>query len=325
MSINIRFDYYNLKIDKQRKRQSEQGQKFFGKIELEDLCNWINDYYEKNQKNTFGEHGIEIYNYANGKKWIRWVNASFGDNKLKLLCSFNDKEVDPRLLADSQDNVLSQPIPNEDYAQRTLLHIVVSPKHGKICIQNITGLTKKHLKKFIIILIERVAPDDIWNAIDPVTEKEVSCKPCVELNFATTDKVLDIVNNGGLRGLVMTKQKPANSKFDKENHLTQQKTEITIRANPKNFVKQTKDTLIGWMNKIKKEKSQLDNPSISLLIEDPQTKSEVKHEILDDMIDGFSQKCFLNWGDRDENTHRDIANKIPTPIAQFYARMIENF
>ena len=322
MAINIRFDYYNLKIDKQRKRQLEQGQQFFGKIELVDLCNWINDYY---QANTFSEHGTEIYRYPKNKKWIRWVNASFDDNKLKLLCSFNDKEVDPRLLADNQDNVLSQPIPNEDYGQRTLLHIVISPEHGKICIQNITGLTKKHLKKFIIKLIELVAPDDIWNAIDPVTEKEVSCKPCVELSFATTDKVLDIVNNGGLRGLVITEQKPANSKFDKENHLTQQKTEVTIRTKPKSFVEQTKDTLIGWANKVKKEKSQLNNPSISLLITDPQTKSEVKHEILNGVIDGFSQKCFLNWGDRDENTHRDIANKIPTPIAQFYARMIGNF
>lgn len=264
---------------------------------------------------------------ATEKKWIKWVNADFDKNKdkLKLLFSFNDKEVDPRLLTDNQDNVLAQPIPNENYGQRTLLHIVISPKHGKICVQNISGFGKERLQKLIIKLLELVANDNIWTATDAVTEKDVLCKPCVEINFATNDTVLSIVNNGGLRGLVITERTIANSKFDKDNHLTQQNTEITIRANPESFIKNTKKTLIGWANKVAKQKSNASNPSISLLIKDPQTQSEVKHEILNGVIDGFSHKCFLNWKDRDEATHSGIGNKIPTPIAQFYAKMIENF
>ncbi|UZA10111.1 hypothetical protein [Moraxella bovis] len=326
MAINIRFDYFNIKLSKERKRKSEQGQQFFGDINLTDFCAWLHNYYiQKND--TFGEHGIEVISYSHRKKWIKWVNADFDKNKdkLKLLFSFNDKEVDPRLLTDNQDNVLAQPIPNENYGQRTLLHIVISPKHGKICVQNISGFGKERLQKLIIKLLELVANDNIWTATDPVTEKDVLCKPCVEINFATNDTVLSIVNNGGLRGLVITERTIANSKFDKDNHLTQQNTEITIRANPESFIRNTKKTLIGWANKVAKQKSNASNPSISLLIKDPQTQSEVKHEILNGVIDGFSHKCFLNWKDRDEATHSGIGNKTPTPIAQFYAKMIENF
>ncbi|AKG10858.1 hypothetical protein [Moraxella bovoculi] len=324
MATNIRFDYFNLKISKERQRKSNQGQQFFGNIDLTDFCVWLYDYHAQN---TFGKHGIEVVSYSHRKKWIKWVNADFDENKdkLRLLFSFNDKEVDPRLLTDNQDNVLAQPIPNENYGQRTLLHIVISPKHGKICVQNITGFGKEKLQKLIIKLVELVSPNDIWTATDSVTGKDVQCKPCVEINFSTTDAVLSIINNGGLRGLVISERKPANSKFDKDNGLTQQNTEITIRADPKSRVKQTKDTLIGWAKKITKEKSNLTNPNISLLIKDPQTQSEVKHEILNGVIDGFSHKCFLNWNDRSEDTHKGIANKIPTPIAQFYDTMTENF
>ncbi|UZA04101.1 hypothetical protein [Moraxella bovis] len=324
MAINIRFDYFNIKLSKERKRKSKQGQQYFGDINLSDFCTWLHDYCTQN---PLGEHGTEIFSYNYHKKWIKWVGADFDKDKdkMKLLFSFNDKEVDPRLLADSQDNVLAQPIPDESYGQRTLLHIVISPQHGKICVQNITGFGKEKLQKLIIKLLELVAHNDIWTATDPVTEKDVLCRPCVEINFATTDTVLSIVKNGGLRGLVITERKPANSQFDKANHLTQQNTEITIRAEPKNFVKKTKKTLIDWANKVTKEKSNADNPQISLLIKDPQTQSEVKHEILNNVIDGFSHKCFLNWKDRDEATHSGIGNKTPTPIAQFYAKMIENF
>ncbi len=324
MAINIRFDYFNLKISKERKRKSDQGQQFFGNISLSEFCTWLYDYYTQN---TFGEHGIEVIGYNHRKKWIKWVNADFDQNrdKLKLLFSFNDKEVDPRLLADNQDNVLAQPIPNEDYGLRTLLHIVISPKQDKICVQNITGFGKEKLQKLIIKLLDLVSPDDIWTAINPVDAKDVLCKPCVEINFATTDTVLSIVNNGGLRGLVITKQKLADSKFDKDNHITQQNTEITIRANPKDSVEYTKDTLIDWAKKVTKKKSNLTNPNISLLIKDPQTQSEVKHEILNGVIDGFSHKCFLHWNDRTKITHQQIANEIPTSVAQFYDKMIENF
>ena len=322
MAINIRFDYFNITISKKRKRQSEQGQQFFGDIELVDFCEWLHEYYTTQK---FTEHGIEIFRYNNNKKWIKWVNAIFEDEQLKLLCSFNDKEVDPRLLTDNQDNVLSQPIPNEDYGQRTLLHIVISPKHGKICVQNITGLSKDKLQQFIIKLLETVAPNDTWEAKDPVSQKDVFCKPLVEISVATTDNILSIVNNGGLRGLVISERKSISSRFDNDYHLTQQNTEIILRVNGKSFIKQTKETLIDWANKVKNEKSTLDNANLSLLIKDPQTKSEVKHDILNSVIDGFSHKCFLNWSDRNQDTQRDIAEKTPTPIAQFYAKMIENF
>lgn len=325
MAINIRFDYFCIKLSKQRKRQTEQGQQFFGDIDLSDLCQWLNNYYAQN---TFGDHGIEIIGYNHRKKWIKWVSADFdkSQDKLKLLFSFNDKEVDPRLLTDDQDNVLAQPIPNGNYGQRTLLHIVISPQDGKICVQNITGFDKNKLQKLIIKLLELVSPDDIWTAADPVNEKDVLCKPCVEIDFATTDRVLSIINDGGLRGLVISERKSTSSKFDQDNHLTQQNTDIVIRTNPKSFVKYSLDKLNAWVGRVAKEKSgHINNPNTALLIKDPQTNSEVKYEILNGVIDGFSQKCFLNWGDRTDATREGIASEKPTPIAQFYAKMIENF
>lgn len=325
MAVNIRFDYYNLTISKQRKRKSEQGQQFFGQIELSELCQWMID-YRQSKANDFGEHGKEIVCFGqNRKKWVKWIDASFDDDKLKLLCSFNDKEIDPRTLSDSKDNILSQPIPNEDYGQRTLLHIVISPMHGKICVQNIVGLTKEYTQKIIDKLVQLVAPEDIWKANDPVSQKDVSCKPCVEIGIAITESALESVNEGGLRGLVISESKIINSKFDRENHLVKQKTDIVIRADGNSFINKTKKALFGWANKVKKEKSTFDNPTLSLLIKDPQTGSEVKHEIINGVIDGFAQKCFLSWQDRTKDTHKNLASKTPTPIVQFYATMIENF
>lgn len=65
MAINIRFDYFNLQISRERKRKSEQGQQFFGDINLTDFCTWLYDYHTKN---TFGEHGIEVISYSHRKK-----------------------------------------------------------------------------------------------------------------------------------------------------------------------------------------------------------------------------------------------------------------
>lgn len=329
MAVNIRFDYYNLIVSKQRKRQSEQGQQFFGRIELSKLCQWIID-YRQSKANDFGEHGKEIVCFGkNRKKWVKWIDASFDNDKLKLLCSFNDKEIDPRTLSDSQDNILSQPIPNEDYGQRTLLHIVISPMHGKICVQNIVGLTKEYTQRTIDKLLQLVAPEGTWKANDPVSQKDVLCKPCVEIGIAITESVLESVNEGGLRGLVISENKIINGKFDRENHLVKQRIDIVIRADGGGLInktkKITKKALLSWANKVKKEKSTLDNPTLSLLIEDPQTGSEVKHEIINGVIDGFAQKCFLSWQDRTKETHKNLTSETPTPIVQFYATMIENF
>lgn len=323
MATNIRFDYYQLTVDKKRKRETQQGNQFFGRIPLSDIVQLIMNYANTHH---LGEHGLHLLSYAHGKKWIKWVNAELEDNKLKLLFTFNDKQVDPRFLTNSDDNILAQPIPNEEYGQRNLLHIVINPNHSNICVQNIIGFTKEYLQRLFIKLIDLVSDDDIWIVNDPVNpDEEITCKPFVEISNLTTDTVLQTIQNGGLRGLVITQNDYELSGFDRENYLTQQKTQITIRAQSDSFINIARDRLIGWARQVTAEKTNLDNPTISLLVKDPQTGSEVQHEILNNIVEGFSKKVFLNWDDRTEDTTRDVASKIPKPIAQFYATMINGF
>lgn len=322
MAVNIRFDYYNLDIDICRKRSSEQGQQFFGRVDLSDFCIWINNYFKSNK---FGKHGESLINYANDKKWVKWVSSELNKGQLKLLFTFSDKEVDPRLLTDRQDNVLSQPIPSVEYGQRTLLHMVISPKHGKICIQNVVGFTKEYLHRLLSMLLSKVAPSETWQARDPVSEEDIECRGQLVLSVATTDKVLDIIHNGGLRGLMISEKYYGTDRFDSAHHLKQTTTNIMIRADGSQFTKITLGGIADWVNKVVRKKSHLKDPSLALVIQDPDTGSEVKYEILNGVIDGFAQKAFLNWGDRTKKTHEAIAKEIPTPILQFYDTMIKGF
>lgn len=323
MANNIRFDYYQITIDRKRQRETQQGNQFFGRIPLSDIVQLIMNYANTHH---LGEHGLHLLNYAHGKKWIKWVNAELEGNKLKLLFTFNDKQVDPRFLTNSDDNILAQPIPNEEYGQRNLLHIVINPDDNNICVQNIVGFTKEYLQRLFVKLINLVTDDDFWIVNDLVNPTEtIHCKPYVEISNLTTDTVLHTIQNGGLRGLVITQNDYELSRFDRDNHLTQQKTQITIRAEGDSFINIARDRLIGWVRGVTTEKTNLNNPTIALLVKDPQTGSEVQHEILNDIVESFSKKVFLNWSDRTEETTQNVASKIPKPIAQFYATMINGF
>ena len=324
MAVNIRFDYYNLKVDKKRKRSTDEGAQYFGRIPLSELCQWVNDYYVDNIE-SFNDHGITLAEYKYGKKWVKWVNASDDNGKLKLLFTFNDKQVDPRFLTDNADNVLAQPIPSEEHGQRTLLHIVFNPDNNSICVQNVPGFTKDFLIRLIVRLIQKVSPVDYWIATDPVTEVEIPCRPEVEIGSITTDEVLQSIHNGGLRGLVITNNQYQMGDFDVQNHLTSKKTKLTLRADGDSFLNTTRQALIEWANRVTQNVSDFQNPTVSLLVKDLQTGSEVEHEIIDGLIDNFGKKTFLNWDDRNEETHEQIKSEIPKPVTQFFDKMIRQF
>ncbi len=293
MAVRIRFDYYTLTVNKKRKRKASTGQNYFGEISLPDICQMIDDYA---QNNNFGIHGKHIINYYHGKKWVKWVKSELTDNHLKLLLTFNDKEVDPRFLTDNNDAVLAQPIPNEHYGQRTVLHIVIHPTDNSICVQNIQGFTKELLNQLIVKLILLVTDDDYWQAIDPVGGDEIACNPYVELHTQTTDEVLQTIQNGGLRGLVITHSEYQLSRFDRENHLRNLKTQVVIRADSDSFINITRERLLNWANRVTAEKSDLVNPTVSLLVKDPQTQSEVQHQIINGTVDGFAKKILSKLG-----------------------------
>ncbi|AKG19269.1 hypothetical protein AAX09_07655 [Moraxella bovoculi] len=323
MAVNIRFDYYTLDINKRRKREPKGlEQLYFGKITLGDFGQWL---YSYSQNVELGDHGQFIISYRSHKKWVRWVKAEYQGDYLKLLFTYNDKEVDARMLANQQDGVLVQAIPGEEYGQRTLLHIVIDTKNDKISVQKIEGFTKDYLIRLIKALMDLTAADDTWEVKDPVTNDDIACMPHIQLNHAMSDKVVEIIKDGGLRGIVFSEREDANSKFDFDHHITTANTDIVIRAEGKSFLGHTKDALFGWMSAVEKEKSTLDNPRVSLLIKDPQTGSEVKHEVLNGVIDGFAQKTFLGWDERKPETTQGLSSEKPIPIKQFYDKMIENF
>lgn len=323
MAVNIRFDYYTLAVYKKRKREPKDLTKqYFGKIILNDLGQWL---YSYSQNNNLGDHGEFIISYRNHKKWIKWVAAEYQDDYLKLLLTYNDKEIDARMLANQQDGVLVQAIPGEEYGQRTLLHIVIDTKSDKISVQKIEGFTKGYLIRLIKALLSLTTADDVWKEKDPVTTEEIDCMPNIELDNVVSDEVMKTIKDGGLRGIVFLEREEVNSKFDFEHHLTTASTEIVIRTEGKSFIQYTMRKLFDWIKVVQKEKSRLDNPRVSLLIKDPQTGSEVKHEVLNGVIDGFAQKTFLGWDERKPETTQELSSEKPVPIKQFYDKMIENF
>src|SRR5699024_7144056 len=127
--------------------------------------------------NEFKDHGKHILQYKEGKKWIRWVKIDHDkkNNIYKMLCTFNDTEVDPRLLANISDSVLTQEIPNE-YGQRTLLHLVfkpdqIDPSQANVSIQVINGFTKNYIIRLITQLIKLIKSDEgFWKDKDPMTQ-----------------------------------------------------------------------------------------------------------------------------------------------------------
>lgn len=334
MAVNIKFNYYNLKIDKKRARSTEQGPQFFGKIKVDDFCKWLAD-YQLSHTSEFDEHGKHVIQYKEGKKWIRWVNIEHDKKNgvYKMLCTFNDKEVDPRLLSNSSDSVLTQEIPNE-YGQRTLLHLVFKldqthPSKANVSIQAVTGFTKDYIIRLITKLIILTKNDnDFWKASDPMTQKDITIVPHIEMDQVTDDSIISAINDGFLRGLVLKERNSDKGNFDVKNHLTETDLKLTIKVSKKDsFFQQAKEQdIFSWIKRVaKKHSNGFEYPTSYLLMKDPQSSSEVLHEFHNDAISGFAKKAYLKWEDREPATHDKIKQETPVPIIQFYTKMITSF
>lgn len=334
MTVNIKFNYYNLSIDKKRARSTEQGPQFFGKIKVDDFCQWLAD-YQKHNISEFDKHGKHVIQYKDGKKWIRWVSLEHDKKKgvYKMLCTFNDTEVDPRLLSDTSDSVLTQEIPDE-YGQRTLLHIVFKlkqdhPSKANISIQAVTGFSKEYIIRLITKLIKLTKDDNsFWKDSDPMTQKDVAIVPHVEMSQVTDENIISAINDGFLRGVVLKERNSDKEKFDVKNHITEKDLRLTIKVsqNDSFFQKAKEQDIFSWIKRVAKGKSEgFEDPTSYLLMKDPQSSSEVLHEFHNDTITGFAKKSYLKWEDREPDTHDKIKQENPTPIIQFYDKMINNF
>ncbi|WP_440454951.1 hypothetical protein [Psychrobacter sp. ASPA161_9] len=334
MAVNIKFNYYNLSINKKRARSTEQGQQFFGKITVDDFCQWLAE-YQKHNTSEFDKHGKHVIQYKDGKKWVRWVGFEHDKKKgvYKMLCTFNDTEVDPRLLSDTSDSVLTQEIPDE-YGQRTLLHIVFKldqthPSKANISIQAVTGFTKDYIVRLITRLIKLTKDDNsFWKASDPMTQKDVAIAPYVEMSQVTDESIISAINDGFLRGVVLKERNSDKEKFDVTNHLTEKDLRLTIKVsqNDSFFQKAKEQDIFSWIKRVAKKKSEgFEDPTSYLLMKDPQSSSEILHEFHNDAITGFAKKSYLKWEDREPDTHDKIKQENPTPIIQFYDKMIDSF
>lgn len=334
MAVNIKFNYYNLSIDKKRARGTDQGPQYFGKIKIDDFCQWLAD-YQKSNISEFDKHGKHVINYKEGKKWVRWVSLECDKKNgvYKMLCTFNDKEVDPRLLSDKSDSVLTQEIP-EEYGQRTLIHLVFklnqkNPSKANISIQAVTGFTKDYIVRLITQLIKLTKDDSsFWKASDPMTQKDIAVVPYVEMSQVTDESIISAINDGFLRGIVLKERNSDKEKFDIQNHLIEKDLRLTIKVSPNDsFFKQAKEQdIFSWIKRVANKKSEgFEDPTSYLLMKDPQSSSEVLHEFHNDAITGFAKKSYLKWEDREPDTHDKIKQENPTPITQFYAKMIDSF
>lgn len=334
MAVKIKFDYYHLRIDKRRARTSDQGQVFFGNIALIELCKKLAD-YSKAHPAEFTGNGKQLVSLKGGKKWIKWVSTQY-DNKekvYKLLLTYNDIEVDPRILEDKADNVLTQEIPDQ-HGQRTLLHVVIKPNsqlnEANICIQNILGLNKDFLLRLLRELINLAYPDEKdWAAIDSMTNKHIKTRAEVELSSVTDNQIIDAVNKGLLRDIFFAERSESPNKFDMSKHLTEEKVTLSIKVErDDSFFKKAKEKdVFAWIKAVRKNKRSKfkGEPHTFLIIQDPQTKSEVKHEFLEDSITGFKKKAYLSWEDREADTHNLLKSENPEHIPQFFLTMTKNF
>lgn len=333
MAINFKFDYYHLKIDKKRSRRTDQGIQFFGNIGLDDFCKKLVT-YSKNNISDFKGNGKHIVDFKDGKKWVKWVSVEFDttNNVYKFLLTFNDIEVDPRVLEDQADNVVTQEIPDQ-HGQRTLLHIVIKPdsqiNDANISIQNITGLKKDYLLRIFRDLTLLAYPNNAdWIEKDPMTQADIKCKPNIELNAVTSDEIIEAINDGLLRNIYFVERTQSTDKFDTANYLDEEKLALTIKPNKDvSFFKNAKmEDIFQWVKNVRRNKLDKfkNTPQTYLIIQDPQTKTEVKHEFLETSIMGFTKKSILRWEDREPKTHNLLKSESPMAIPQFFSTMIKS-
>ncbi|EMH8643249.1 hypothetical protein RGM02_003748, partial [Acinetobacter baumannii] len=256
MAVNIRFDYYHFRADKSRFRRKEDAQFFFGEILTLDFCQKLETYFNFN-RSEFGSNGKLIKEFNSGKKWIKWVSIDKIKDGYKLLFTFNDLEVDPRILENTKNNVLTQKIPKE-HGLRTLLHVIIKTKpvqktEANLCIQLVPGMSQKFIPALLTELFYLTYDSSFWFATDPMTQEEIKCKPLVEVTSVTTSSIIEAVNRGLLQSIILVEQTKVTQSFDQNSVLKDQTKSlgITIEDNHSFLSKLTPESLKKWLNRTK--------------------------------------------------------------------------
>jgi hypothetical protein len=332
MAVNIRFDYYHLRADKTRVRRKEDTQFFFGQISTLDFCQKLESYFSAN-KATFGTNGKIIKEFNTGKKWIKWISIDKIKDGYKLLFTFNDLEVDPRILENAKNNVLTQKIPKE-HGLRTLLHMVIKTKpvsktEANLCIQLVSGMSQKFIPALLTELFTLTYDSNFWVAADPMTQEEIKCKPLVDVTSVTTSSIIEAVNRGLLQSIILVEQTKVTHSFDQNSVLKDQTKSlgITVEDNHSFLSKLKPDSLKGWLEKTKSNyKNEFKaEPKTYLMIKNLHNNSETKYEYVDDVTLGLTKRAYLNWADRDINTINGLESEQPKPIVQCFAIMQSSF
>ena len=337
MAILTRFDYSNLKVDKILKRRPSNwsGATFFGGIEASTICSRLMTYHKKHI-DEFEDGGKMLTELNSGKKWIRWLDISSEEGYCKLLFSFNDQQVDDRIIEDKEVNRLAQRIP-DTHGQRTVLHVIIKTEEcsissSNLCVQHIPGMTKRHIKLLFESLLQlfEIEDPEFWKESDSVTESEVTCKPHIEIKAVTSDDIIDAINNGLLRGVQFVERKKSNEEFDIENKLKQSTKILQFRLDNNEQLFKGSNTFksaLNWVNRIREHNSDefQDTPRSYLIIKHPQTGAEINREISEGVLDGFTKREYIEYEDRELDTIKQINSQEPVEVTQFFQKMADGF
>ena len=331
MAVNIRFDYFNLKIDKQRAKRID-GQHYFGQITTHDLCEKLSDYFNSNS-NSFKENKVLLKKFKHGKKWVKWVSIEKHSNFFKLLFAFNDCEVDPRIVESLGNSVLAQVVP-EEHGVRSLLHVViktdtVSENEANLCIQSVMGMHRNYLSGMLIELCNLVYSADFWIAKDPVLETDIQCKPCVEIASVTTSSIIEAVNKGLLREIEFLERDEVDRQFDENDVIGKRTKNVSFTINDKtSFMSKLKPSNFkGFVNNLfEKSKADFEGiPKVYLILKNSHNNGEAKYQYLDDVTSGLAKRVYLNWEDRDIQTIKSLESTKIQSIPQCYDTMLSGF
>jgi len=331
MAVNIRFDYFNLRADKERFRRTD-GQHYFGKISMEKFCNKLCDYFNSHS-DDFKKNEVLIKKFKNGKKWIKWISIEKHSDFYKLLFTFNDCEVDPRIVESLQNSVLAQVVP-EEHGVRSLLHIIIktdvhSEHEANFCVQSIMGLHQNYIKGILVELFKLAFEPEFWIVKDPVEEKEINCKPYIEISAVTTSSIIEAVNKGLLREIEFFEREEVSKSFDENNVLGKKTKNISFTIDDKTsfMSKLNPNQLRGFIGDLyKKNKDDFEGaPKVFLMLKNSHNKGETRYEYSDDVTSGLTKRVYLNWEDRDINTIKSLESTKITAIPQCYDIMLEGF
>ncbi|MDO7243402.1 hypothetical protein Q5M44_02490 [Acinetobacter pittii] len=331
MAINIRFDYYHLRADKSRMRRTD-GQYFFGQISMIKMCEKLEFFFNANPK-KFEDNTVLLKKFKRGKKWIKWVSLEKHATYYKLLFTFNDCEVDPRIVENLKNNVLAQVVPDE-HGVRSLLHIVIKTdvtdkNEANLCVQSVAGMHQNYLQAIFIELLNLTQDPDYWVVNDPMTESDIQCKPHIEIASVTTSSIIEAVNKGFLREIEFVEKAEVSESFDEHNVLGKKVKNLSFTIEDKtSFMGKISSLSFGKFinNLLEKNKDDFEaKPKIYLMLKNNHNNGETKYEYLDDVMSGLTKRVYLNWEDRDIETIKKLESTSPKAIGQCYDIMLSNF